>query len=71
MPEAVPRRLYELGELPEVLRLTPEKIDTLVKTGQLNPILICGEPRIDSRELDELIETYKQIAKRKKQSHVQ
>jgi hypothetical protein len=58
-------RLYTGTELPALLRLTPEQVDRLVKTGQLRPIRICGEERFDSRELDALIETYKQIAKRK------
>ena len=65
MPAAPDRRLYESAEVPSVLSLSPEKIDWLVKTGQLNPIRIAGEIRFDSRELDSLIETYKQIAKRK------
>jgi len=70
MPNESDRRLYEAGELPEVLRLSPEKIDWLVRTGQLTPILICGELRFDANELSALVETYRQIAKRK-QSYVQ
>ncbi|MFB3813099.1 MAG: hypothetical protein ACE14L_03230 [Terriglobales bacterium] len=66
MPIQSERRLYQAGELPEILHLTPETIDWLVNTGQLNPIRIAGETRIDSREVDALIDTYKQIAKRKK-----
>jgi len=64
------RRLYLPSELPEILRLTPEQIDHLVRTGQLRPIRICGEDRFDSRELDALIETYKQISSRR-HSYVQ
>lgn len=64
------RRLYTPAEIPTVLQLNQEQIDWLVKTGQLNPIRIASEVRFDSRELDALIETYKQISKRKK-SHVQ
>lgn len=59
------RRLYTGTELPALLRLTPEQVDRLINTGQLRPIRICGEVRFDSRELDELVETYKQIAQRK------
>jgi hypothetical protein len=64
------RRLYEPMELPGVLQLNQEQVDWLVNTGQLNPIRIAGEVRFDSRELDALIDTYQQIAKRKK-SYVQ
>jgi hypothetical protein len=59
------RRLYQIGQLPELLQLAPEKIDWLVKTGQLRTIQICGETRFDSHEVSELIATYLQIAKRK------
>jgi excisionase family DNA binding protein len=59
------RRLYAGAELPELLNLSPEQIDRLVKTGQLRALRICGEVRFDSHELDALIETYKQIERRK------
>jgi hypothetical protein len=64
------RRLYQIGQLPDLLQLAPDKIDWLVKTGQLRTIRICGEVRFDSNEVSELIETYNQIAKRK-QDYVQ
>ncbi len=59
------RRLYQIGQLPDLLQLAPDKIDWLVKTGQLRTIRICGEVRFDSNEVSELIATYNQIAKRK------
>ena len=59
------RRLYTGTELPDLLRLTPEQVDRLINTGQLRPIRICGSERFDSREIDALIETYRQIAQRK------
>jgi hypothetical protein len=65
MPSQSDRRLYQSMELPGVLQLSQEQIDFLVRTGQLNPIRIAGEVRFDSRELDALIDTYLQIAKRK------
>jgi hypothetical protein len=64
------RRLYQIGQLPDLLQLSPDKIDWLVKTGQLRTIRICGEVRFDSNEVSQLIETYNQIAKRKL-DHVQ
>jgi hypothetical protein len=60
------RRLYQQTELPAVLQLSGEQIVWLVNTGQLNPIRIAGELRFDSREIDAVINTYIQIAKRKK-----
>jgi hypothetical protein len=64
------RRLYQIGQLPEQMQLSQEQIDWLVKTGQLRTILICGECRVDSNDVNELIETYSQITKRK-QNNVQ
>lgn len=64
------RRLYVAGDLPALLQLTQEQIDHLVKTGQLRTIRICGEVRIDSHELEALIETYAQVAKRKRYAEV-
>ena len=66
MPLSSERRLYQPMELPGVLQLNQEQIDWLVNTGQLNPIRIAGEVRFDSRELDALVDTYIQIARRKK-----
>lgn len=59
------RLLYLEAELPEALQLTPDQINKLVRTGQLRPIRIAGETRFHSHELNALIETYKQIARRK------
>ncbi len=64
------RRLYQIEQLPDQMQLSPEQIDWLLKTGQLRTILLCGECRVDSNEVSELIETYSQIAKRKL-DHVQ
>ena len=63
------RRLYQIGQLPDQMQLSPEQIDWLISTGQLRTIRICGEIRFDSNEVGELIATYYQIAKRK-QEHV-
>jgi hypothetical protein len=57
-------RLYAGTELPALLQLTPEQVDRLIKTGQLRSIRICGEERFTSNELNALIETYTQIARR-------
>lgn len=64
------RRLYQIGQLSDLLQLSSDKVDWLIKTGQLRTIRICGEVRFDSNEVSELIATYNQIAKRK-QDNVQ
>jgi predicted DNA-binding transcriptional regulator AlpA len=64
-------RLYQPSQLLAVLQLSQEQIDQLVRTGQLRPIRISGAERFDSREIDQLIATYHQIAERNIQSHVQ
>jgi len=61
------RRLYQIEQLPDLLQLRPDKVDWLVKTGQLRTIRICGEVRVDSNEVRQLIETYNQIARRKEE----
>lgn len=61
------RRLYQQEDLPDLLQLNTEQIDRLIRTGQLCPIRICGETRFDSQEISTLIETYKQVARRKKE----
>jgi hypothetical protein len=65
MPLQSDHRLYRPAELPTMLQLSQEQIDFLVRTGQLNSIRIAGEVRFDSRQLDALIDTYVQIAKRR------
>jgi hypothetical protein len=64
------RRLYQIGQLPDVLQLSAPQVDWLVSTGQLRAIRICGETRFDSNEVSELIATYLQTAQRKL-DHVQ
>lgn len=64
------RRLYQPEELPELLQLTQEEVDHLIRTGQLLKIRICGVERIDSREVDRLIATYNQVAERKNTLYV-
>ena len=59
------RRLYQLEQLPDLLQLDPDQIDWLVRSGQLRTVRICGQVRIDSQEIGQLIETYNQISKRK------
>jgi hypothetical protein len=48
-----------------LLQLPAPKVEWLIATHQIRSLLLCGEERFDSRELDGLIETYKQIAERK------
>jgi hypothetical protein len=59
------RRLLTQEEVGAVLQLDSSRVEWLVNTDQIRPIRIAGAIRFDSRELDALIETYKQIATRK------
>lgn len=59
------RQLLTQEQVGSVLQLDAAKVEWLVNTDQIRPIRIAGEVRFDSRELDALIETYKQIATRK------
>ena len=49
------RRLYQIGQLPDLFQLSAPQIDWLVSTGQLRTIRICAEVRFDSNEVSELI----------------
>lgn len=60
-----PRRLLQRADLMALLQLPAPKVEWLIATHQIRSLLLCGEERFDSRELDGLIETYKQIAERK------
>ncbi len=64
------QRLFAAAELPALLQLRPEQIDRLLQTGQLPTIRICGEVRVTSHQIDSLIATYSQIAKRKEHAEV-
>lgn len=68
IPQVTPR-LYRREELPLLLQLTEHQIAKLIHTGQLRQIRICGEIRVDAREIEQLIATYKQIAERKEQQN--
>jgi hypothetical protein len=59
------RRLLQRSDLIDLLQLPAPKVQWLIDTNQIRSLLLCGEERFDSRELDQLIETYKQIATRK------
>lgn len=59
------RCLYRSDELPALLKLTTEQVLRLIATGQLTPILICGEERFDSREVSALIDSYIRVNRRK------
>lgn len=60
------RRLLRRADVVALLQLPEPKVQWLVDTHQIHALFLCeGEERFDSRELDELIETYRQIAVRK------
>ena len=59
------RRLLQKADLLAILQLPAPEVQWLIDTHQLRPLLLCGEERFDSKELDRLISTYQQIAERK------
>jgi hypothetical protein len=66
MNQATPRRLLRRADLVALLQLPEPKIQWLINTNQIHALFLCeGEERFDSRDVDQLIETYKQIAIRK------
>jgi hypothetical protein len=67
VPATQERRLLQRSDLVAILQLPAMKVDWLVDTKQIRPLLLCGEERFDSREVDRLIATYQQISERKEQ----
>ena len=65
MQGAQERRLLQKTDLVAILQLTEPKVQWLIDTKQIRSILLCGEERFDSKELDRLIATYQQISERK------
>jgi hypothetical protein len=65
MPDTQERRLFKKVDLMALLQLPEPKVQWLIDTKQLRALLLCGEERFDSKELDRLISTYQQIATRK------
>lgn len=59
------RRLLQKSDLPALLQLPEPKVQWLIDTKQIRSILICGEERFDTHEIDRLIATYQQITERK------
>ena len=62
-------RLLTAADLITILQLPEAKVRWLIDTRQIHPLLLCGEERFDSHEIESLIRTYRQISERK-QTHV-
>jgi hypothetical protein len=65
MPTLQQRRLLQKADLLAILQLPEPKVQWLIDTHQIRALLLCGEERFDSKEIDRLIATYQQIAERK------
>jgi hypothetical protein len=66
MEVAFHRRLMPRDEAAQMLHLTDEDIQWLVDTKQLPEIRLRGRKLFDSRDLDQLIDTYKTLVTRRK-----
>ncbi|ADW67172.1 hypothetical protein [Granulicella tundricola] len=59
------KRLMTRDQVNKYLALSHEQVQSLINTRQITVIRLKGEVRFDSKELDILIETYKQTAQRR------
>ena len=59
------RRLCDADEVSHLLHLTADQLGSLVRTGQLVHVHICGQVLFDFHDLDDLVETYKRVSARK------
>jgi len=62
-----PRRLYTREDVMNLLKLNEDQVQFLINTRQITRILIAGEERFDSRDIDKLIDSYKVTAARRAQ----
>jgi hypothetical protein len=63
----VQRRLLIRHEVMWLLQLSDEKLQVLIDTRQITVIRISGEERFDSKDVDQLIDSYKATAARRAQ----
>lgn len=63
-PSLAPR-LYTRRQAIALLGLTKLQFLELERTGQLLPITVCGNQKFLSRDLELLLDTYRQVARRK------
>jgi hypothetical protein len=63
-PEPSQHRLLKRSEVVDRLCLSDDAIQELIDTRQLTLLRICGQERIDSRDVEGLIEAYRRTAKR-------
>jgi hypothetical protein len=59
------RRLMVRADVNDYLALSHEQVQSLIDTRQITLIRIKGEDRFDSKDLDLLVEMYKQTACRR------
>jgi len=67
MQEHQQPRLLTTADLISILQLPEQKLRWLIDTRQIHPFHLCGEERFDSRDIEALIRTYKQVSERKVQ----
>ncbi len=61
------RRLFTAEQVAEILQLERGQIEWLISTGQLQAISICNTVRFDSKDLAQLIETYRSVTARRRE----
>ena len=50
-----------------ILQLEDSDVRHLIDTTQIRPIQICGHERFDTRDIDQLIDTYHTVQNRRTQ----
>lgn len=53
------RRLLKKSELIDMLQLEEAEVDWLINTSQIRPVRICGQERFDTKDVLQLIDSYK------------
>jgi hypothetical protein len=61
------KKAYSISETARLLsRLTTDDVEWLIDTGQLRPIVLCGQRLILASDIDELLKTYQHVQQKGK-----
>jgi hypothetical protein len=58
------KKAHSIAEAARLLSLKPDEIEWLVDTGQLKTILIAGHRLVMSKDIDDLLEVYREVQSR-------
>jgi len=64
MPSKLEKKAYSIAEAARLLSLERDQIAWLIDTGQLKTIVIAGQYLVMNKDLDDLLEVYREVQSR-------